>query len=106
MHDQADPVGVSASSRKTIKGLLTKGRLLIETQRGKDVHAMVKAGAVDGLSMGYRTVKSRFDTKAKARMLDRVDLWEISLVTIPMLQSARVTAVKNFNPRELEGCPA
>lgn len=103
MHNQSDPVGVWTDIAEDSKGLHAKGRVLIETARGKDVHEQVKAGALDGLSIGYRTIKSRHDVSKKARLLDQLDLWEISLATIPLLDSARVTSVKNFDSRELEG---
>lgn len=102
-HDQSEPIGVWDHIAEDSKGLEAKGRILIETQRGKDVHTLVKAKALDGLSIGYRTKKSRFDTAKKARLLEQVDLWEISLVTFPLLESAVLTSVKSFDPRELEG---
>jgi hypothetical protein len=55
----------------------------------------MRAGALDGLSIGFRTVEGRTDPKSGVRKLSRVDLWEISVVTFPMLPEARVSAVKN-----------
>ena len=54
----------------------------------------MRAGAIDGLSIGFRTVRGRTDTKTGVRRLLEVDLWEISVVTFPMLPAARVSAVK------------
>jgi hypothetical protein len=54
----------------------------------------MRAGALDGLSIGFRTVKGRTDPKSGVRRLDKIDLWEISIVTFPMLPEARVSAVK------------
>ena len=54
----------------------------------------MRAGALDGLSIGYRTVRGRTDAKTGIRSLIEVDLWEISVVTFPMLPEARVAAVK------------
>ena len=57
--------------------------------------ALVAAtGAVDGLSIGYRTVRGRIDPKTRVRKLYQVDLWEISIVTFPLLKGARVNAIK------------
>ena len=50
---------------------------------------------IDGLSIGYRTVRGRTDAKTGIRSLIEVDLWEISVVTFPMLPEARVEAVKS-----------
>ena len=55
----------------------------------------MRAGALDGLSIGYRTVRGRTDAKTGVRALLEVDLWEISVVTFPMLPEARVTSVKD-----------
>jgi HK97 family phage prohead protease len=54
----------------------------------------MRAGALDGLSIGYRTVRGRTDARTGVRNLYEVDLWEISVVTFPMLPEARVSAVK------------
>ena len=55
---------------------------------------MLRAGAIDGLSIGFRTVRGRIDPKTRVRSLLAVDLWEISIVTFPLLAGARVRAVK------------
>jgi phage head maturation protease len=54
----------------------------------------VKAGAVDGLSIGFRTVKGRVDPASRVRKIHELELWEISIVTFPLLAGARVRAVK------------
>ena len=53
--------------------------------------ALIAAGAIDGLSIGYRTVKAKKNDKGQ-RLLQELELWEVSLVTFPMLPSARVSA--------------
>ena len=50
----------------------------------------MRAGAIDGLSIGFRTVRGRTDAKSGVRSLIEVDLWEVSVVTFPMLPAARV----------------
>jgi HK97 family phage prohead protease len=52
---------------------------------------LIAAGAIDGLSIGYRTVKATKDDRGR-RSLDELELWEVSLVTFPMLPDARVGA--------------
>jgi uncharacterized protein len=59
--------------------------------RGREAAALLAAGAIDGLSIGYRTVKAASDSKGQ-RMLSELELWEVSLVTFPMLAEARVQA--------------
>jgi HK97 family phage prohead protease len=60
--------------------------------------SLVQAGAIDGLSIGYRTVRGRIDPKTRIRKLYQVDLWEVSIVTFPLLAGARVRAVKSRLP--------
>jgi phage head maturation protease len=80
--------------REDFRGLYARGRLIPEVVRARELLALVRAGAVDGLSIGFRTVKGRIDPKTRIRKLEQVDLWEISIVTFPLLTSARVQAVK------------
>ena len=61
-------------------------------ERAREVLSLMRAGALDGLSIGYRTVRGRTDAKTGVRRLYEVDLWEISVVTFPMLPEARVSA--------------
>ena len=51
------------------------------------------SGAVDGLSIGFRTVKARVDPATRVRKIIDLELWEISIVTFPLLSGARVRAV-------------
>ncbi len=60
--------------------------------RGRELLALLRAGAIDGLSIGFRTVKGRVDPATRVRKLIDVDLWEISIVTFPLLAGARVRA--------------
>ncbi len=93
-HDPADPIGVWLDIAEDGKGLRVTGRLMTEVARGREVLALMRAGVLDGLSIGFRTVRGRHDTKSGTRRLLEVDLWEISVVTFPMLPGARVAAVK------------
>jgi phage head maturation protease len=67
--------------------------------RGRELLALIRRGAVDGLSIGFRTVKGRIDPRTRVRSLLAVDLWEISIVTFPLLAGARVHAVKDASSR-------
>ena len=94
-HQPEEPIGVWTSIAEDATGLAVSGKLVLETIRGKETHALLKAGALDGLSIGYRTKSSRLDKAKGTRMLDEVELHEISVVTFPMLPSATVHAVKH-----------
>jgi HK97 family phage prohead protease len=93
-HDPAEPVGVWLELREDARGLYARGRLIPEVARGRELLALLRAGTADGLSIGFRTVKGRLDPKTRIRKLDVIDLWEISIVTFPLLAEARVRAVK------------
>jgi HK97 family phage prohead protease len=96
-HDPAEPVGIWLELREDQHGLFARGRLIPEVARGRELFALVKAGAIDGLSIGFRTVKGRVDPRSRIRKIDQIDLWEISIVTFPLLNGARVHAVKEAN---------
>lgn len=90
-HDPAQPIGIWEELREDARGLWVKGRLLQGTQKGREAAALVTAGAIDGLSIGYRT--RRAERRAEGgRLLTELELWEVSLVTFPMLSGARVAA--------------
>ena len=90
-HDPAQPIGVWDEVREDATGLWVKGRILTEVDKGREAAALLSAGAIDGLSIGYRTVKAERDGKGQ-RLLSELELWEVSLVTFPMLPEARVQA--------------
>lgn len=90
-HDPAAPIGVWDEVREDATGLYVKGRILTEVERGREAAALLSAGAIEGLSIGYRTVKADRDAKG-VRRLAEVELWEVSLVTFPMQAEARVQA--------------
>lgn len=90
-HDPSQPIGVWDEVREDATGLWVKGRILTEVAKGREAVALIGAGAIDGLSIGYRTVKARTGAGG-GRTLSELDLWEVSLVTFPMLTEARVAA--------------
>lgn len=90
-HDPAQPIGIWEDVREDGRGLWVKGRLLDATQKGREAAALVQAGAIDGLSIGYRTKQAAKDGKGR-RLLSELELWEVSLVTFPMMPGARVEA--------------
>ncbi len=93
-HDPSHPLGVWTAIAEDSKGLRVRGQLDLSVAKSREVHALMRSGAVDGLSIGFRTEKSRKDPSTGVRRLEKLDLWEISIVTFPMLPGARVAAVK------------
>jgi HK97 family phage prohead protease len=99
-HDPSEPVGVWLELREDFRGLKARGRLIPDVARARELLSLLKAGAIDGLSIGYRTVRGQIDPKTRVRRLYQVDLWEISIVTFPLLNGARVSAVKDTAPKQ------
>jgi hypothetical protein len=98
-HDPAEPIGVWDEVREDATGLFVRGRLLTEVRRGAEALALLRAGAIDGLSIGYRTLRAQ--KAAEGRLLQEVELWEVSLVTFPMLPDARASAASGEPEAEL-----
>ena len=95
-HDTKEPIGVYTQIKEDGNGLYVKGQLAMNTQKGREVYELMKMGAIDGLSVGYRVDAKgyHYDERGKRRMLKEVDLMEISAVTFPMNPKARISAVK------------
>lgn len=94
-HNIDEPIGVFTLLREDARGLYVEGRLLLDIQRAKEAHALLKAGAIAGLSIGYVPVRYRIDPLTGVRLLEEVALFEISLVTFPANAEATVHAVKH-----------
>lgn len=93
-HDQNDPIGTWDVAEERADGLHLKGRLLVEdVARAREVRALVRSGAVRGISIGFRTLKSTNRARG-GRTISQLELLEASLVTIPMHPGARVTSAK------------
>lgn len=106
-HDPGDPVGVWEEIKEDSRGLHMKGRALTDTTRGRDAVAFLKAKAISGLSIGFKTLVEDMDRKTGVRTIKEGELWEVSLVTFPMNDDARVMSVKaddvaSMTEREIE----
>ncbi len=99
-HRMEDPIGVWDEYKEDQKGLYMKGRIATKSTKGRDAYELVKAGAIDGLSIGYIT--RDYDMDGNNRRLKSVDLIETSLVTMPANSEAIVTSVKNADVRDIE----
>jgi hypothetical protein len=82
---------------------------MTEVAKGREVLALMRANALDGLSIGFRADQGVRSKRTGVRRLKQIDLWEISVVTFPMLPDARVSRVKSGyvkrgvpTPREFE----
>lgn len=93
-HDANQPIGVWTTIEEDSRGLYAQGRLMRDVAKAREVLALIRAGALDGLSIGFKTVKARRDRATGVRRLEKIDLWEISIVTFPLLPEARITSTK------------
>lgn len=100
-HDAKKPVGVWQEIYEDDHGLFVKGQLLLDLAAGREAYALLKAGVIDSLSIGFRPVKAKRDGKSQVRLLEEVDLMEISLVTFGANPEAKITAVKKFDAAEM-----
>jgi HK97 family phage prohead protease len=94
-HDPAQPIGVWDEIREDARGLYVRGHLIEGAARAKEILTLMQGGALDGLSIGFRTRRAQRDPRNGRRRLYNIDLWEISVVTFPMLPGARVSAMKS-----------
>lgn len=95
-HDMSQPIGVWDEIEEREQGLYVKGRLLKDVAKGREAMALLRAGALDSMSIGYRTVEAVSEAGGRVRKLMEVDLFEVSLVTFPMNDLAVVTDVKSI----------
>lgn len=94
-HRMDEPIGVYTEMKEDENGLFVKGRLLIDDDAlAKRAHAHLKAGSISGLSIGYTLNDYDYDNQKDAFILKDVDLWEVSLVTFPANDEARISDVK------------
>ena len=105
-HKTDEPIGVIDSLVEDTRGLKIKGRLAMGTQKGREVFELMKMGALDSMSIGYRLSQDdyKYSDKLKKRTISNLDLMEVSMVTFPMNPKAKVTKVKlaSMDVRELE----
>ncbi len=93
-HDVREPIGYFTSIKEDNHGLYVEGYLQQEVQKGREAYALLKSGAVRGLSIGYKVKDYSVDHKSGIRIINDLDLYEISLVTFPANEMAKITQVK------------
>ena len=89
-HDPGQPLGEWKDIAEDRHGLFVAGKLDLELPKARDLHRLVARGTIDGLSIGFRTESERRDQATGLRRLEKIDLWEISIVTFPLLPQARI----------------
>ena len=90
-HFAHEPLGVWEIIREDVRGLYVKGRLVLDVLRAREVRSLIRDGALNGLSIGFRTLRAT--REAGHRVLNEIELWEISVVTFPLLAGSQVTAI-------------
>lgn len=98
-HDPNEPIGTWTEVREDARGLFVRGRLSKDVARAREILGLMRVGALDGLSIGFKTVRARNDAAAGVRRIVEADLWEISVVTFPMLPGARIETVRGYRPK-------
>jgi len=93
-HDHKRPVGAWQKFDESGDGLNVEGKIAIKSDAGRDAHALVESGALSGLSIGYKTLRHKFE--GKTRQLHELALHEVSLVPVGMNARAVVTQIKSL----------
>lgn len=93
-HDSAEPIGKWVEAKEDDKGLFLRGKLNMGVQRAREAYELLKAGDIDGLSIGYRIKEYKVDTETQVWTLEKLDLKEVSVVSIGANDNATVSSVK------------
>lgn len=94
-HQWESPIGVIETLFEDTRGLFMRGRLLMDVEKAREAYALLKAGVLRGLSIGYSVKRATRDPHTGVRTLQEVELWEVSLVTFPANEAAQITTVKS-----------
>jgi phage head maturation protease len=95
MHDPREPIGKWSIMEEREEGLWVEGKLTLGVSRAREVYELMRDGAVTGLSIGYRTRKYDLDGENDIRILKDVELFEVSAVSGPANEEARIARVKS-----------
>ena len=96
-HKASEPIGAYTSCKSDAHGLNIEGKLALKTQRGAEAYELLQMKAISGLSIGFITKDCDYDMKTGIRTIKSADLYEVSLVTFPMNDAARVGMVKSIS---------
>ena len=106
-HDPKEPVGIWERLVEDGFGLWVEGRLISGVPRADALRRLIESRAIDGLSIGFRTVRASREATTGHRRLWQIDLWEVSIVTFPMMDAARIapaSAAADEAPAALARC--
>jgi len=99
-HETKEPIGIWHRLFEDATGLFVSGDIFLGDIRADRTARLVRSGALSGLSIGYRTARSRtlstVNTANTGRELIELDLWEVSIVAFPMLRTARITQIDDL----------
>lgn len=95
-HRSSEPIGIYTTVKEDAVGLYVEGKLALKTARGAEAYELLKMGAITGLSIGFVSREDSYDKVSGIRTLKKVDLWEVSLVTFPANDAARISTVKGI----------
>ncbi len=96
-HKQSEPIGTFTAMREDEHGLYVEGKLALKTQRGAEAYELMQMKALSGMSIGFQSQEDNFDRKSGIRTITKGELWEVSLVTFPMNDAARVMHIKSID---------
>jgi HK97 family phage prohead protease len=100
-HDRNMPIGKWTEIREDKKGLFVRGQLLMQLEKAKEAFLLMREEILDGLSIGFRIVEDSFDRENEQIILHKIDLREVSLVTMPSASEALITKVRDASPEEV-----
>lgn len=95
-HRSDEPIGVYTGMAEDGIGLKVSGQLALKTARGAEAYELLQMKAISGLSIGFVPLEDTYDRVTGIRTLEKVELWEVSLVTFPANDAARVSGVKGI----------
>lgn len=102
-HDLSRPIGAWKEWEERSEGLYVKGRMTLSARDAQEAHALARDGALTGLSIGWKARKAQVDQRSGVRTIAEADLFEGSLVSVPMNDKTRVAAVKAIaSARDIE----
>lgn len=104
-HNMHEPIGSWSEMKEDNTGLWVAGKLNMDVQRGREAYSLLKAGDIDGLSIGYQTVKSEPDKKNGVLLLKQLELIEVSVVSVGANDRALIDAVKQIRGEALPTLP-
>jgi len=96
-HDSREPIGIFTKVYEDDVGLVVEGKIALDVRRGAEAYSLMKLGAIDGLSIGYSTIVSEYDSKTGIRDLKELKLYEVSVVTFPANEKSTIDSVKSMD---------